>query len=68
MAQELQQEFPELVSANEDGNLGVSYDGLSVVAIKAIKEQQEEIVSLKEQLETQQKEIEELKTLIKSKL
>lgn len=48
IAQELQQSFPELVSVNEsnEGNtlvenqLGVDYAGLSVVAIKAIQEQQ----------------------------
>ncbi|NRA92337.1 MAG: tail fiber domain-containing protein, partial [Psychroserpens sp.] len=64
MAQEVQQVFPELVSTNEEGNLGVNYDGLSVIAIKAIKEQQAEIEQLKAQLEAQQKEIELIKQLL----
>ena len=57
MAQEIQLQFPELVTTGEDGKLGMNYGGLSVVAIKAIKEQQIEI-------ENQRKEIEELKKLV----
>lgn len=61
IAQELQQAFPELVSVHttNDGNpsvenqLGVDYAGLSVVALKAIQEQQTII-------EQQQQVIEEL--------
>lgn len=57
MAQEVQPHFPELVETNEDGNLGMNYAGLSVVAIQAIKEQQV-------QIEVQQKEIDELKSMV----
>lgn len=57
MAQEVQPHFPELVQTNEDGNLGMNYAGLSVVAIQAIKEQQV-------QIDTQQNEIEELKLMV----
>ena len=57
MAQDIQPYFPELVSTGEDGNLGMNYAGLSVVAIQAIKEQQKEI-------ENQRKEIDELKKLV----
>jgi hypothetical protein len=57
MAQEIQPHFPELVETNEDGNLGMNYAGLSVVAIQAIKEQQV-------QIDAQQKEIEDLKLIV----
>ncbi len=57
MAQEIQVQFPELVTTGEDGKLGMNYGGLSVVAIKAIKEQQIEI-------ENQRNEIKELKKLV----
>ena len=61
MAQDIQAYFPELVSTGEDGNLGMNYAGLSVVAIQAIKEQQKEI-------ENQRKEIDELKKLVQQLL
>ena len=46
-AQEVQQLFPELIAEGEDGYLGMNYAGLSVVAVQAIKEQQEQIKKLK---------------------
>lgn len=54
IAQELQQQFPEYVTVhkNNDGNplvqdqLGVDYAGLSVIALKAIQEQQAVIAEL----------------------
>lgn len=56
LAQEAKDIFPELVSYSEvDSLYGVNYAGFSMVAIKAIQEQQEVI-------ETQQTEIDELKT------
>ena len=59
IAQELQKVFPEFVSVNtvNDGNpmvenqLGVDYGGLSVLALKAIQEQQNEIELLKAEIE-----------------
>lgn len=46
-AQELEQLFPELISEGEDGYLGMNYAGLGVIAIQAIKEQQQTINELK---------------------
>lgn len=60
IAQELKQKFPEYVVVHEsnDGNpmvndqLGVDYSGLSVIAIKAIQEQQAMIEELRKEIET----------------
>jgi hypothetical protein len=53
MAQDVQVEFPELVETGENGFLGLNYAGFSVIAIKAIQEQQNII-------DAQQKTIDEL--------
>ena len=45
-AQEIQQQFPELVSKDENDYLSVSYANMTAVAIQAIKEQQELIKKL----------------------
>ncbi|KSA14462.1 tail fiber domain-containing protein [Maribacter dokdonensis] len=58
VAQDVQPLFPELVSkSNDDGMLGVNYSGFSVVALRAIQEQQfiieeqtEKISNLEERL------------------
>ena len=48
IAQELNEIFPEFVHQdNSDDLMGVNYAGLSVIAIKAIQEQQKEIEELK---------------------
>lgn len=48
IAQELQQCIPEVVSTTLDGNtLGVSYGNLVALLVEAIKEQQQQIESLK---------------------
>ena len=61
IAQELQKNFPEFVESSEE-NMAVDYAGLSVVALKAIQEQQvmieelrKEIRILREQLDTDNK-------------
>ncbi|WP_163324793.1 tail fiber domain-containing protein [Draconibacterium mangrovi] len=51
IAQEVQEVFPEIVSAREDGTLGISYTGLIPVLIKAFQEQQAEIDDLKARIE-----------------
>ncbi len=51
IAQDVQKIFPEFVDVKEDGYLGISYTNFSVVAIKAIQEQQQEIELLKKQNE-----------------
>jgi len=56
MAQDTQPLFPELVSI-EEGRMGINYAGFSVVAIKAIQEQQVIIEQL-------QDELAEIKTMI----
>lgn len=68
IAQELQESFPELVSVHttNDGNplvenqLGVDYAGLSVVAIKAIQEQQVLIEQQQQQIEELSRRLEQL--------
>ena len=45
IAQEVEVLFPSLVHTNEDGYKMVNYDGLGVLAIQAIKEQQEKLES-----------------------
>ena len=54
IAQEVEKEFPELVSEDAQGFKGVAYEKLGPILIEAIKEQQKEIDLLK-------KDIEELK-------
>ncbi len=69
IAQDLQKVFPEFVSVNttNDGNpmvenqMGVDYSGLSVIALKAIQEQQTQIELLKTQIEELKQEIKALK-------
>jgi hypothetical protein len=58
IAQELELEFPELISTNADGTKGVKYQNATAVLFEAIKEQQT-------QIESQKTEIEELKDLVK---
>tara|TARA_R110002072_G_scaffold16233_3_gene63848 strand:- start:30113 stop:32869 length:2757 start_codon:yes stop_codon:yes gene_type:complete len=65
MAQEVQSHFPEIVSTDEHGNLGISYDGLSVIAIKAIKEQQAVIETQQSEIDALKKEIKSIKALLK---
>lgn len=80
IAQELQQIAPYMVKdweyVSEDGTvkenyLGVDYGAMDFVLINAIKEQQEtiesledEVETLKNRLETQQREIEQIKSLL----
>lgn len=53
-AQEVQKLYPELVSENENGILSVSYDKLSIVALKAI----DELYKKNQELERRIKELE----------
>ena len=50
IAQELQKVFPELVILGSDGYLSVNYTQLTGVLVQAIKEQQAEINTLKDQM------------------
>jgi hypothetical protein len=46
IAQEVQKQFPELVSTGKDGSLSLSYSKFSAVLLKAVQEQQAEIERL----------------------
>lgn len=50
IAQEVQKVFPNLVVANNEGNLSVNYDGLIPHLIESVKELKAEIEQLKAQL------------------
>ena len=52
LAQEVKEVFPELVKENQDGTLGVNYSGLIPHLIEGLKKQQEQIDSLKKEVET----------------
>ena len=57
IAQELQKVFPELVTKGTDGYLAVNYSQLSAVVLQAVKEQQQEIDLLKEQMKEVMKKL-----------
>ena len=53
IAQEVEKVIPEIVSQDESGYLGIKYNNLIGVLIEAIKEQQEQINTLKKLIEKQ---------------
>jgi trimeric autotransporter adhesin len=57
LAQDVEKLFPEFVFTSETGYKGIAYSNFSVIAIKAIQEQQQ-------QLKEQEQEKEELKKLV----
>jgi hypothetical protein len=61
IAQEVEKIYPEFVSEN-NGNLGIAYHNFSVVNIKAIQEQQEQIGLMKKQIENLVNQNNELKS------
>lgn len=65
IAQEVQNVFPELVKENGNGYLGITYSGFSVLAIKAIQEQQFQIEQQQEHINKQKQEIKLLKNELK---
>ncbi|MEP7230413.1 MAG: tail fiber domain-containing protein [Ginsengibacter sp.] len=58
IAQDVQKIFPEFVDVKDDGYLGISYTNFSVVAIKAIQEQQLIIDKQQKQIDKMEKQIE----------
>ena len=50
IAQELEPYLPEIVSTDEDGFKSVKYGNLTALLIQAVKEQQEQIEELKQQV------------------
>ena len=75
IAQEVEPLFPEVVSKQQidDPNVeikdqyGMDYAGMSIIAIKAIQEQQKIIEQQNADIEMLKKQMEELKQLIKTK-
>jgi hypothetical protein len=51
IAQEFQEVFPELVREGSDGCLAIRERGLTAILIQAIKEQQKQMQSLKDEIE-----------------
>ena len=51
IAQEVQKVLPEVVQENEDGNLGLNYNGTIALLVEAIKDQQRQIDELTRKLE-----------------
>ena len=47
IAQELEQQFPELIQTNKDGTKGVKYQNAVAILFEAVKEQQKQIDELK---------------------
>jgi len=66
IAQEVKQVFPEVVS-EQNGIKGVNYDAFAVIAIQAIKEQQEIIQHLEEKNRSLEKRIAHIERLISVK-
>ncbi|MBP5668386.1 MAG: tail fiber domain-containing protein [Salinivirgaceae bacterium] len=64
IAQELEQEFPELVHTAEDGFKSVEYSTLTPILIEAVKEQQGIIESQQAKIDNQQQQIDELRRLV----
>lgn len=50
VAQELEGQFPELVTTNPDGTKAVKYQNATAVLFEAVKEQQKQIDSMQEQI------------------
>ncbi len=65
IAQEVQQQMPELVSAsNEDGELAVNYSGMVPYLLEGIKEQQEEIENQNKKIKMLEDEMKAIKKLL----
>ncbi|MEM9527700.1 MAG: tail fiber domain-containing protein, partial [Bacteroidota bacterium] len=68
MAQEVKEIFPELVSYSEADELyGINYAGFSVIALKAIQEQQEVIEAQDKKIENLESRLKRLESLLLSK-
>jgi hypothetical protein len=58
LAQDVEKLFPEFVFSSETGIKGIAYSNFSVIAVKAIQEQQQMIDEQKQKLDQQQSQIE----------
>ncbi|MFH1297455.1 MAG: tail fiber domain-containing protein [Bacteroidota bacterium] len=76
IAQEVQTQFPELVSADSKGYLGVSYEKLTAILIEAVKDLNAKVVKLEQEnlalkagnnsINALRAEVEDLKILVKA--
>jgi Holliday junction resolvasome RuvABC DNA-binding subunit len=57
VAQEVEKVFPEFVSIAGNGYKGIAYNNFSVIAIQAIREQQQIINELKSRIEVLEKSL-----------
>ena len=71
VAQDVEKIFPLLVKTNDDGYKAIAYDKLSVILVEAIKEQQKQIQSTKQEnfqlrseLKSLREEIDQIKAMI----
>ena len=64
IAQELEEVLPELVCTDSQGFKSVDYVGIAPILIEAIKEQQEQIETLKSDKAEMQSQIDELKHMV----
>ncbi len=65
IAQEVEKVVPEVVSSDENGTRSVAYGSLVPVLIEAVKEQQKQIESKDARIDDLQKQIDELRAMIK---
>jgi len=64
VAQDVEKIFPDFVSTAGNGYKGIAYNNFSVMAIKAIQEQQLQLDELKKQHDSQQQQIDEIEIQI----
>lgn len=62
IAQELEQQYPELVHTDDQGMKSVAYANLSAVLIEAVKEQQQQIQQQSAQIEALQAQVQHFET------
>ncbi len=67
IAQDVQKIFPEFVDVKDDGYLGIAYSNFSVVAIKAIQEQQQMITEMQKRIQLLEEQNKLLQQLINKK-
>ena len=66
IAQELEQVYPEIVFADNDGYKSVDYSKLTPVLVEAIKEQQKIIDSQKKEIEGMKNDMTSFKEMLKT--
>jgi len=67
IAQDVQEEFPELIMTDSEGYLSVDYSRLSVILLQAVKNQQSQIQQQQFQHEELVKELKQMKQFLKEK-